>query len=641
MEQYIRKDCEAGFLNDFKEIQYYKATQRTEIISNFMLGDFNSKGEYIIDETIIDELIKMPKNVINTFHDIIFCESIVVTEFAEQEKFMVKTISDENNSKIKISTLEVMESVVKAEGCIVNTLTTPIAQFVDIDGEQYYEKMFHAFNIYDANDFQQEELDKFARGHVSLRRKYVVALNHLCQSKILEANKFAYVKKIEILKKSGKIGEVALKSFEERLNKNPIIATQKNYKALNELLDAVVEVHKEKLEPVMPQIKEVGVQYAEKVENSEKFANQNLVNLQKTESGKIAIKTQQALVNKNVVASKQGVKSFVTDEAVNAKYRQTHAEQPMVKEVENNHEHKKEKFNLFKAFVGSVIPENNKKEQKADKKIESKQKSEKTQSAKKENRQENKKENIKESKEAKPVSNKSENVKEDKLAPTYIDKPEQIVSSNSKKSSNLTVEKQENTPKENSSKENQETPIYAFSTTESIKNVFEEPKKNKANKTEKVISDKHNSKNEQTELSANSEEVNFETPLTKETEQQHKEENKEQITEIHSSNIGKKNAKDYLFSEIDISEKSGEKNQKNNAELKENVNIIENLLKKENEESIQHLIDNEENLRKQKNLDLVQGLLTKEENSNLVQNLLNKETSNIKNKSKEKELGEY
>ena len=346
-------------LTDTDEIKYYKATQRCEIIFNFMLGDYNNEGEYIIDDSVVDELVKMPKSVLNSFHNMIFCQSLVVTEFIEKEQFVVKTVVDENNPRIKISTLEVTEKVNKVEGYIVNTISTPIAQFVDVDSEQYYEKMFDAFNIHDASDFQQEEISKFTKGSVSLRRKYVVALNHLCNKKIMEVDKNAYLKKLEILKKSGKVGEVALKSFEERLKKNPHVAAQNNYKAMNELLDSVIETHKEQIEQIMPQLKQVGTEYAEKTENIEKFANQNLVNLQQSESGKNAIKTQQAIVAKNAVTKKQTVKNIVTQEAINSKYREKHAEQVILQEAEVNKEPKQEKMSFVKAMLGSIFPSKN------------------------------------------------------------------------------------------------------------------------------------------------------------------------------------------------------------------------------------------------------------------------------------------
>lgn len=368
MEQYIRKDCDDGILTDIDEIQYYKATQREEIISNFMLGDYNADGNYIIDESVVDELVRMPKSVTNSFYNMIFCMSLVVTEFVEQEKFVVKTVTDENNPKIKISTLEVMENVNKVEGCIVNTVTTPIAQFIDVDNESYQEKMYDAFNIRDASEFAVEDLEKFSKGLVNLRRKYVVAINHLSKVHLSDVAKKAYLEKMEILKNSGKIGQDAIKSFEERLKKNPFIATQNNYKALNELIDAVIETHKEKLEPIMPQIKQVGIEYAEKVERIEKHANQNLINLQKTEAGKIAIQTQQSIVSKNAITKTQPVKETVTQEAVNAKYKSQSFESVVLEETTVKEQPKEKTSNVFKAIFGALMPENKTKVQKTENK---------------------------------------------------------------------------------------------------------------------------------------------------------------------------------------------------------------------------------------------------------------------------------
>lgn len=357
--KYIRVDCDNGELTNASEIAYYKATQREEIITNIMLGDYNQNGEYIIDENIVLELVSMPKQIINSFSNMIFCQSLVVTEFIQQEKFVVKIKQDDNNPEIKISVLEIMETVKKADGLIINTVSTPIAKYVDVNSDEYNNKMFNAFNIIDATEFSVQQAEQFNRGFVSLRRKYISALSQLCSNQLIEAGKDAYNKKLEILKSSGEVGQSTLKLFEERLNKNPLIASQNDFKALNELLDSAIEVNKANLQPVMNEVQEVGVNYADKIQNIENLANLNLKTLQKSYSASATITTQQAVIEKNIKITEKTIKSIVTEAAIKNNYALSNNSteiQPDIKQEQKN------KNNILKNIFGAFSTKENKKE---------------------------------------------------------------------------------------------------------------------------------------------------------------------------------------------------------------------------------------------------------------------------------------
>ena len=379
---YIRLDSDNGVLTNEEDIFYYKATQDVEIISNYLLGDFNEDGEYIINEDIIEELVEIPKGVTNEFSNMFFCVSHVVTDYVETEKFVVKTRYDDEDPSIKISTLEVLEDIKKVEGYIVNSLSTPIAEFVDFAGDNYKEKMFNAFNIIDKDQLSNSQIDKFAHGQISLRRKFVASIEKICNPQLEEVHKQAYLKKLEILKKSGKVGEDTIKLFEDRLKNKPIIATKNNYKALNELLDSVIEVHKEQLKPVMPEIRKVGVEFAEKVEQIQKLSFQNLKNIQKTPLAIKTIQTQQDAVFNNKLAKKTAVKQIITKEVKETDYKKKETYNIVQKqeqfEVKPQNEPKKERVNILKTLFGlgeKREEKQNKKEEKITKKPEEPKKS--------------------------------------------------------------------------------------------------------------------------------------------------------------------------------------------------------------------------------------------------------------------------
>ena len=51
--KYRRPDIEGGSLINKSDIEYYKEVRSDEVMDNQLLGDFNSKGEYVIKENIL------------------------------------------------------------------------------------------------------------------------------------------------------------------------------------------------------------------------------------------------------------------------------------------------------------------------------------------------------------------------------------------------------------------------------------------------------------------------------------------------------------------------------------------------------------------------------------------------------------
>ena len=71
--RYKRNDIEDQYLLDSNDIENFKQQQAQDVIDNFMLGDFNSDGNYVVDKSIINELSEKYRNYVN-HKGAAFCE---------------------------------------------------------------------------------------------------------------------------------------------------------------------------------------------------------------------------------------------------------------------------------------------------------------------------------------------------------------------------------------------------------------------------------------------------------------------------------------------------------------------------------------------------------------------------------------
>ena len=77
MSQYVKNDCEQGFVTDNAEIESLKFNNLRHTILGCMLGDFDVEGNYVVDPVIVNELIAMPKYIVDTVDNIDVCSSVI------------------------------------------------------------------------------------------------------------------------------------------------------------------------------------------------------------------------------------------------------------------------------------------------------------------------------------------------------------------------------------------------------------------------------------------------------------------------------------------------------------------------------------------------------------------------------------
>ncbi|MBR2969778.1 MAG: hypothetical protein IKC49_01850 [Clostridia bacterium] len=73
MAKYLKLDSELGYIEDPTLIEYAKFNNLRHTILGFMMGDFDSNGNYYIDPTIVSQLVAMKKHIIEVDENIELC----------------------------------------------------------------------------------------------------------------------------------------------------------------------------------------------------------------------------------------------------------------------------------------------------------------------------------------------------------------------------------------------------------------------------------------------------------------------------------------------------------------------------------------------------------------------------------------
>ena len=118
--KYRRQDVEGGYIYDKQDIDYFRTTQRNDVIDNSLLGDFNMVGSYVINNNLITELIKMKKIFTDSYSKAIFCESLKKFD-GESYKFRLNIISNSPSKGKVTASLELLEEISRTNGYYKNT----------------------------------------------------------------------------------------------------------------------------------------------------------------------------------------------------------------------------------------------------------------------------------------------------------------------------------------------------------------------------------------------------------------------------------------------------------------------------------------------------------------------------------------
>ena len=241
MAKYLRKDYENGFMSDNVLIEYYKKTQEIDVINNLLIGDYNSKGEYVTSKEVLKELLDMPKYILKTFNTNMYLQSNAELGNFNQLTFMVTVQDGVPKLNMSRASLLLTEEVSKCAGYYTNTNSVVLDTFEDINDLDFNDKMFKHFNIVENNGRKPAKSDIPLS---ILNRK--TTLNDVKQglfSAILGAQKDFLTRRLSVLKRY-EIGQKIVKEYSGRLTEIKIKLASNDPQFIycqNELLDMILE----------------------------------------------------------------------------------------------------------------------------------------------------------------------------------------------------------------------------------------------------------------------------------------------------------------------------------------------------------------------------------------------------------------
>jgi len=143
MAKYLKSDSEKGYVEDYVEIQALKFDNVRHTALGNMLGDYDNEGNYVIVPEIVNELLAMPKYVVEVMDNLEICLSIV--KFDKQLTFLVAF----EGEKATLSLLEKVsfEANNKLDAGTWSNVNEYILDIVETIGEVDRQALYMKWNI--------------------------------------------------------------------------------------------------------------------------------------------------------------------------------------------------------------------------------------------------------------------------------------------------------------------------------------------------------------------------------------------------------------------------------------------------------------------------------------------------------------
>lgn len=247
-ERYVRPDVQGGYLYNKSEIDYFKQSQAVDVMNNLMLGDFNEKGNYVLNKAMVMQLVKMVKIYQYSFGSTTFCQSMSDVGGYGKIDFAVKMRNNAQNGTVT-ATLQLLETIDRANGYYQNTNTAPIAVYTAPESNTYIVDMLKFFNIISKKEeglLKKERDDEEDIALIIARKKFEEQQKAMHLPSIDELNKQLYEKRLKLLAKSV-IGKKILEEFGKESYKINGWFVKEGvpgyYRHLNQVLDGLIELH--------------------------------------------------------------------------------------------------------------------------------------------------------------------------------------------------------------------------------------------------------------------------------------------------------------------------------------------------------------------------------------------------------------
>lgn len=273
-EKYRRPDIEGGYIYDKNDIEYYKATQRNDVIDNGLLGDYNMVGAYVVNNAIVEELLKIKKVYTDSFGKSIFCESLKLFD-GKPIKFRLNINSGVPTHTKVTASLELMEDIKRVNGFYTNTNIVLLASKVYDDKKDVNKKIFKDFNISQINRDESgaKVENNFDVRNILLRLDTLKDLKESAVPVNARLEKMLFEKRMKVLLSSPKCAPL-IEEFNRQIfhcRDKFLIKSDKNYyRYINQVLDTVLEMRGFELtdKDIWKQLKEIGMEYSKTLNQS-------------------------------------------------------------------------------------------------------------------------------------------------------------------------------------------------------------------------------------------------------------------------------------------------------------------------------------------------------------------------------------
>ena len=231
-----------------KQTQDNFVTEKVDIFKNNLLGEYDDDGHYDIAPQIVNELLELKKSRQKSYDNSMFCSGLLLGygEIIFEIKYE-KEKDEQGNAK---ASLYVLEEVDKINGYLQNVLRTKIAEFASND-DDFIEESYRRFNVTNESDEGDDEgqekksLEDFNLddSFILAKKAYMLLLHKLSKEKVLDAyGKYFTARLATLTKLNNEFSNTVLTNFNQKYDMiDDIFLKEKNYKALNELLDACIE----------------------------------------------------------------------------------------------------------------------------------------------------------------------------------------------------------------------------------------------------------------------------------------------------------------------------------------------------------------------------------------------------------------
>ena len=250
MAQYLKQDSELGYIVDNADIEYSKFNNLRHVVLGCMLGDFDETGAYVVEKEIIQELISMPKYIVESMDNIEICQGEL-----KLDKHVSFMVSFEGN-KATLALIEKLnyEANFKLNSGVYSNIVETVLDEVETSGEVNRNVIYTKWNI---NPFGGNVIDIFSCDN-SVLEKYFGIVNRF--KYLLETNKTLLEKEedieeveayysneiLNILKHYPKLEKEVLKQVKESLEKrqDTLSVNKPNFvKTFNEILDNAIQTN--------------------------------------------------------------------------------------------------------------------------------------------------------------------------------------------------------------------------------------------------------------------------------------------------------------------------------------------------------------------------------------------------------------